>query len=123
MNTINWFEIPVIDFERAKAFYQAIFQVHLLEMEIGDVKLAMFPSEMGSGKVSGALCIGEGYTPSKAGTLIYFNGNPDLQNILDRVTAAGGTVTLQKTQVNPEIGYMAFFNDTEGNRLALHSDY
>ncbi|ATL46363.1 lactoylglutathione lyase [Chitinophaga caeni] len=122
VNSINWFEIPVLDFERAKKFYEYIFDLHMIEMEINDVKMALFPSELNSRKVHGALCQGEGYEPSHKGVIIYLNGNPDLLEILNRVPKAGGKITLAKTMINEELGYMAFFNDTEGNRMALHSE-
>jgi hypothetical protein len=59
--------------------------------------------------------------PIALGALIYLNANPDLSVYLARVEAAGGKVTVPKTQISPEIGYRACLTDTEGNRLALHS--
>jgi predicted enzyme related to lactoylglutathione lyase len=53
--------------------------------------------------------------------IVYLNGNPDLKTVLDKVESAGGRVIMPKTQISPEIGYMAFFVDSEGNRMALHS--
>jgi predicted enzyme related to lactoylglutathione lyase len=55
------------------------------------------------------------------GPLVYLNGNPDLQNVLDKVEAAGGKIMVPKTVISPEYGSMAVFIDTEGNRIALHS--
>ena len=55
------------------------------------------------------------------GPLIYLNGNPDLQIILDRVEAAGGKIMVPKSEISPEYGYMAVIIDTEGNRIGLHS--
>lgn len=73
--------------------------------------------------VGGALTYAEGfYKPSATdGPLVYLNGNPDLQRVLDKVEKAGGKVVVPKTQISPEYGYMAVFIDTEGNRNALHS--
>jgi hypothetical protein len=73
--------------------------------------------------VGGALCYNkEFYKPSSTdGPLIYLNGNPDVQNILDKIEVAGGKILVPKTQISPEYGYMAVFVDTEGNRIALHS--
>ena len=73
--------------------------------------------------VGGAICShSDFYKPSaESGPLIYLNGNPDVQLILDRVKVAGGEVIIPKTQISPEYGYMAVFLDTEGNRIALHS--
>jgi predicted enzyme related to lactoylglutathione lyase len=53
--------------------------------------------------------------------LIYLNGNPDVQNILDKVEAAGGKISMPKTEISPEYGHMALFIDTEGNRIGIHS--
>jgi hypothetical protein len=61
------------------------------------------------------------HTPSQDGAVIYLNGNPSIQAILDRIEPAGGKVIMPRTQISPEIGYMAFFIDTEGNRIGLHA--
>jgi predicted enzyme related to lactoylglutathione lyase len=119
-NYINWFEIPVEDFDRAKLFYETIFGLKLEAMEMMGINMAFFPAEPGT--ASGSLCKGENYKPSMDGTLVYLNGNPDLSAVLDKVEGAGGKVILPKTQITPEIGYMAMFIDCEGNKVALHSN-
>ncbi|HNF72254.1 MAG TPA: VOC family protein, partial [Chitinophagaceae bacterium] len=83
-------------------------------------RMAFFPSY--EGKISGAICYGEGYIPSGAGVLLYLNANPDLNLALDRATRAGGKVIVPKTLINAEAGYYAFIVDTEGNRVALYSE-
>jgi len=118
-NMINWFEIPVTDFERAKKFYEAILDCEIKQGGFGAWKMGLFPSD--TGMVSGALICGKGYEPSPVGALVYFNGNPDLSVNLARVEAAGGKVTVPKSQISPEIGYWACVQDTEGNRIAFHS--
>lgn len=118
-NAINWFEIPVKDYNRAKKFYEAILDIQIQDNEFGGWKMGMFPQP--EGKVSGAIVSGEGYEPSEKGALIYLNGNPDLSVNLAKVEAAGGKITRPKTEISPEIGYWACFTDTEGNRLAFHS--
>ena len=65
---------------------------------------------------------GEGYVPSAEGAMIYLNGNPNLDDPLSRVEAAGGQVIQPKTQITEDIGYMAIVLDSEGNRIALHSN-
>ena len=120
-NSVNWFEIPTTDIKRAKKFYESIFSCDLEEMQMNDIKMAMFPYEMVSGKVAGALCEGYWYKPGADGPLLYLNGNPNLQSVLDKVQKAGGNVILPKTAITPEIGFMAMFTDSEGNRVALHS--
>ena len=82
----------------------------------------MFPLENMMG-VGGALVDSGGFHKASAtdGPLIYLNGNPDVQIVLDRIVAAGGSILVPKTEVSPEYGFMAAFIDTEGNRIGLHS--
>lgn len=119
-NALNWFEIPVTDMPRAKHFYQTAFGIHMEEMDMGGMLMAGFPGEPGSGKVSGALVKSDN-KPSTDGITIYLNANPDMADVLERIQAEGAQILLGKTQITPEIGYMAFFIDTEGNKIGLHS--
>lgn len=124
-NSATWFEIPVKDFDRAKAFYSTIYDYEMPEMEMetgsGTNRMGFLLFEQEPHRVGGAIVEGEGYVPSKEGTLVYLNGGSDLQTVLDRIEPAGGTVLMPKTHIREDIGYMALFEDTEGNRLALHS--
>ncbi|MCO6457579.1 MAG: VOC family protein [Pirellulaceae bacterium] len=120
-NALNWFEIPVDDFERARKFYSQIFDFEMPTQQMGPNLMGFFLFDMQAEGVGGAIIKGEGLTPSATGTLVYLNGGADLTVVLDRVVAAGGTVVLPKMQVTPEIGYIAVFSDTEGNHVALHS--
>jgi len=122
-NTLNWFEIPATDIDRAKKFYEAIFNIQMEAWpDMMGMKMVGFPAEMGNGKVSGSLVQGQMHTPSMDGAVVYLNANPAMQDVLDRIEAAGGKVLMPKTQVSPEIGYMAFFVDSEQNRMALHAN-
>lgn len=118
-NALNWFEIPVTDVARAKKFYETVFDIDMQVVEMMGVEMAMFPSQ--SPKSGGALVKSPNHTPSTTGSIIYLNGNPDLQQVLDRVEAADGKISMPKTNINPETGDMAFFMDTEGNLVGLHS--
>ena len=118
-NAINWFEIPATNFERAKNFYSEIFKSEMALNNINGLQMAFLNAP--DGGVGGAIVHGEGYTPSTEGTLPYLNGGEDLGQVLNRVKAAGGTVVMPKTQISEEVGYMAVFLDSEGNRIALHS--
>ena len=121
VNILNWFEISVSDIARAKKFYETIFSVKMDEMEMMGMKMAMFPYDMLSGKLSGSLVQSDMHKPGADGVKIYFNGNPDLDTALSKVEAAGGKVLMPKGKISEDIGYMAFFMDTEGNSVALHS--
>ena len=118
-NVINWFEIPATDHQRAVKFYSQVLGTDLQPMEMSGIKMAFLHAEEGS--IGGAVCCGKGYKPSAEGTLVYLNGGNDLSAPLSRVEKAGGKVIMPKTKISEEIGYMAFFLDSEGNKIAFHS--
>jgi len=118
---IGWFEIPVNDMDRAKGFYDEVFNINIKAQDFGGTLMGWFPFADGKTGASGSLIKNKAYQPSDShGVLIYFSSN-DVSNELDRVEAVGGKVVQPKTQISPDIGYMALFIDTEGNRMALHS--
>jgi predicted enzyme related to lactoylglutathione lyase len=121
-NALNWFEIPAADINRAKKFYGTIFNSEMVDMgEQMGMKMASFPNDM-QNHVSGGLVEGPNHKPSAEGAVVYLNGNPDLQKVLDRIPAAGGQVVVPKMEISKEIGHMAFFIDSEGNKVGLHSN-
>ena len=122
-NAISWFEIPATDLDRATGFYESIFQVSLIPLDLAQIKMRMFPIDNPATGIGGAVVYAEGfYHPSNThGTLIYLNANPDVQQVLDRVEAAGGKILVPKTEISPEYGFMGIFEDSEGNRIGLHS--
>ncbi|MBT0963164.1 VOC family protein [Denitromonas iodatirespirans] len=118
-NALNWFEIPVADMTRACRFYG-----HVLDTTITPDTMCggqMAPLPYADGAVGGSLFKHDDLQPSAQGTLVYLNGGDDLAPFLERVSAAGGSITLPKTEISPEIGYMALFIDSEGNRVGVHS--
>ena len=119
-NLINWFEIPVSDMDRAAAFYGKLFGAPVTVEEFGGFLMGWLPMESQEA-VGGGLVKHETYVPSHHGSLVYLNGNDDLNVMLGRVESAGGKILKGKTQISPDIGYMAVFEDSEGNRVALHS--
>ncbi len=122
-NAVAWFEIPAKKLSRAKNFYESIFDIKMEDMEMdNDLKMTMFPVEAGG--VGGAICEHrEFYKPSHEGSLVYISANPDLQKVLDKVERNGGKIIQKKTIITDEYGYMAIIEDTEGNRIALHSEH
>ena len=121
-NAISWFEIPSSDLERATKFYETLFDLKLNPLDLPNIKMRMFPIEDTMG-VGGAIVYSGGFHKPSAtdGPLIYLNGNPDIQKVLDKVESAGGKVMVPKTEISPEYGFMAVIIDTEGNRIGLHS--
>ncbi|MES2764896.1 MAG: VOC family protein [Bacteroidota bacterium] len=116
-NAINWFEIPAADFNRAVKFYSEILQADLSVNKMGNLDMGFFAG----GGVSGAVVAGEGYKPSADGTMVYLNCGNDLTDVLNRIEPAGGKVIMPKTEITPEYGHCAVFIDSEGNKMALHS--
>lgn len=124
MNTaISWFEIGTTDLDRATKFYETIFNIKLTPLDLDNIKMRMFPIDDMMTGVGGALVNSGGFhKPSSTdGPLIYLNGNPDVQLVLDKVEAAGGSIMVPKTEISAEYGYMAVIIDSEGNRIGLHS--
>ncbi|MBK7212518.1 MAG: VOC family protein [Bacteroidales bacterium] len=122
-NVVGWFEIPVADMDRAIRFYETVFGFKMERNQMGPLDMAWFPGfedKIGSG---GSLVHQpEYYKPSVDGTLVYFTAfSGDLANELSKVEPAGGKVIQPKTLISEEIGSMAIFLDTEGNRVAIHS--
>ena len=119
MNPVNWFEIPVNNILRAKEFYDYVFDTELSFQEMKRMKMAMFPMvENGIGS-SGALIEAKGYSPHHSGTIVYFSVH-DINGVLLRVQDKGGKVLIPKTDIG-EYGFVAHFEDCEGNQIALHS--
>ncbi|WP_406684267.1 VOC family protein [Seonamhaeicola sp. MEBiC1930] len=121
-NAINWFEIPVINYERAKHFYTTVIGSEIKDhhMPEQNIKYGMFTYDNDADGVGGGLIEGEGQKPTSDGPTIYLNGGDNLTIPLSKVEEAGGKIVMQKTNIG-ENGFMAQFIDTEGNRIALHS--
>ena len=121
-HAISWFEIPARDINRAQKFYETIFDITMVPIDLAQIQMRLFPIE-NQMNIGGAVVYNDQfYKPSSTeGPLVYLNGNPDLKNILGKIEAAGGKIIVPKTQISPDHGYMALFIDSEGNRMALHS--
>ena len=118
--TVGWFEIPVRDMDRAIHFYSHVFDMALEKQDFGGLLMAWFPWDASGKGAGGSLIQDKNYIPSHEGTLVYFS-SVDVEKEINRVGEAGGKVLQQKTEASPDIGYMALFEDTETNRIALHS--
>ena len=119
LNPVGWFEIPVMDLDRAKSFYDAVFGFDLELHDMGPMQMAWFPMIEGVMGSPGALVKMDGYIPSGDGIKIYFTA-PDIEGTLERAAASGGEILQTRTSIG-EYGYIARFKDTEGNHIAIHS--
>ena len=115
-NALNWFEIPVTDMDRAKAFYGEVLGSELKAFsDVGGRAEMILPYQDG---VGGALVQHDDYVPSQEGSVVYLNSGDDLSVPLGRVEKAGGKVLVEKMGIG-ENGFIAFFLDTEGNQGRL----
>jgi len=118
---VGWFEIPVEDMERARKFYEEVFDISISVHDLGGIIMGWFPGGQGKTGSSGSLVKHEMYIPSDtAGPLLYFSCK-DLAAELAKVINAGGTIIQQKKEIGGGHGFMALLKDTEGNRIAMHS--
>ena len=119
-NPVAWFEIPVTDMTRAAAFYEAVFRmpVKVEPQEDGSV-MGWFPMSESAYGISGALVKAKSYVPTLGGLVIYFSES-DIDGALERVRSNGGNVITGKSDIG-KYGFYAWVEDTEGNRIGLHS--
>lgn len=118
-NVLNWFELAVDDLPRAKAFYETILNEKLEEVAGSSLPMAIFPYDPMKG-VGGSLTKMKEMKPGAGGTIIYLNVEGDLDGVLSRIPAAGGTVLKGRTDIPPH-GFIGIFEDSEGNVVGLHS--
>lgn len=121
-NVVGWFEIPVVDMDRAAKFYETVLDMKIDVKDMGEgMLMGWFPMMENKEGSPGSLVKHEMYEPGTSGTIVYFTAHSgDLQNEQDRVEAAGGKVLLPKKDIG-EYGFIAVIMDTEGNKVALHS--
>ena len=118
-NPVGWFEIYVQDMERAKSFYEAVFETQLTKLDNPDVELWGFPMEMDRRGAAGALVKIPGCPSGGNSVLVYFTCE-DCAIEAGRVVANGGSLHRAKFSIGP-YGFIALAVDTEGNMFGLHS--
>jgi predicted enzyme related to lactoylglutathione lyase len=120
-NAIVWADIPVKDMARAKKFYADILGRPVEFMPGSEDKVAILPYDQEGGGVGADLVAGGPQVPNADGITVYLDGGDDLGELLARVEPAGGKVLMPKTSMGDVVGNIAFFLDSEGNRIGLHS--
>ena len=73
------------------------------------------------GEVGGCLLTNAEQTPSHKGVMVYLSANGRLDDAVAAVVPNGGKVVQPKHPIGP-FGFRAIVVDSEGNRVALHSD-
>ncbi len=118
---INWFEIPSIDFQRALRFYETVFDTRLKVEDFGNLPMGIFTGA--DGNSVGCVVHGEQFVPSDKGPVLYLDATPGFDAVLARIEAAGGRILMNKMALPHELGFIAHFIDSEGNRIALHAEH
>lgn len=117
-NPVIYFEIPVNDLERAEKFYRNVFDFEFESEIIDNYEMVLLPFYDEEKGISGALAKGDVYKPSKKGVIIYF-GTDDIEETLKKVIKQQGKI-LYPIVKNEKYGfYVAEFENSEGNRIAL----
>ncbi len=124
-NNVVWFELPVLDLDRATHFYESVFATKLATDERFP-GIAMFPRRHETA-TTGALAVThdpklEG-RPSTDGAVVYLNCDGDLDGVLKRAQAAGGKLLQEVAQLPGEMGWIAQIRDLDGNRVGLHATF
>ncbi len=117
-NRAVWFDIPVTDLERAATFYRAVLAIGVDIESMGDVQFAVLDHEDGNG---GCLVPASGPIPSDGGILLYLNVDGRIRDAVEKVASSGGEVIEPIHSIGPH-GFRSIVLDSEGNRLALHSN-
>lgn len=119
VNPVGWFDLNVANLDRAKKFYETVFNVKLTDAPLEWGKQSFFPFNPQSPNISGALVEKKEYKPSSNNTVIYFE-TEDIIAEEQRIEKAGGKVVQPKMNIG-EFGFISIFIDTEGNTVGLHS--
>ena len=121
-NPIGWVEIPVTDLDRAETFYREYFGWELTRQEERyGVTMSWFPMDMESYGSAATLIMGEGYTPSHEGPLVYFTAPEGTVEAALKKAETMGITILRETVDIGDHGFFAVIEDSEGNRIAIHS--
>lgn len=115
---VVWFDLPVADLARAMRFYGAVLGVKVSEERAGDFRFAVL--EHGPTGNGGCL-VPNAKEVSAAGILVYMNVDGRLRDALAQVENHGGKVLKRSESIGAH-GYRAIVLDSEGNRVALHSN-
>lgn len=116
-NRVVWVDIPVVDLERAHAFYAAVLGVDVRREEFDGVAFSVLEHDDGNGA---CLVPGPGEVSASQGLLVYLNTEGRIRDAVGEAKAHGGEVIQEVTPIGPH-GFRAVVKDSEGNRIALHS--
>jgi uncharacterized protein len=113
------FEIPFEDRERGSAFYADAFGWQLNSLpEMGYVLATTGPSDQGPPSEPGFINGGMLERGAPVGGPVLVIDVEDIDAALEKIEKLGGTTVSTKQAVG-EMGFSAYFNDSEGNLMGL----
>lgn len=117
---VVWFDIPVLDLERAVRFYSVVLgaPLEMVQAGFGTPTIALLPHPEGA--ITGCLVQSTDGNPGESGPLIYLSAQGRLDEAVAAAQMNGGTIVKPKHSIG-SAGSRAIVLDTEGNRIALHS--
>ncbi len=119
-NKVVWFDIPVTDLDRAIEFYSQVLRLKIEKAEIEpNYSIGVFPHE--NNEVARCLYVSDEVSPAKNGPLLYLNANGRLDEAEKLAGQFGGKILQSKHSIGPH-GFRSIVLDSEGNRIALHSE-
>ena len=116
INRAVWFDIPVVDLERATKFYTNVLGVNVSQESFEDFQFAVIEHKDGNG---GCLVPNPDDVTQK-GTMLYLNVEGRIREAVEQVKSLGGSVTHDVHSIGPH-GFRSIIVDSEGNRMVLHS--
>ena len=116
-NRAVWFDIPVVDLDRAAAFYRAVLGIDVMRSDFDGFSFCVLQHDDGNG---GCLVPNADEVSANKGILLYMNVNGRIRDAMSRIGASGGTIVEPTRAIGPH-GFRAVVLDSEGNRIALHS--
>jgi predicted enzyme related to lactoylglutathione lyase len=114
------FEVPYDDPERARSFYGDVFgwQIHHIPEMSYDIVSTGPASEEGYPSEPGYIGGGMTQRGELVSRPVITIAVDDIDGTLERVRASGGSAVGEKLTVG-EMGFAAYFEDTEGNLMGL----
>ncbi|HSE56792.1 MAG TPA: VOC family protein [Candidatus Paceibacterota bacterium] len=128
MDKVQHFEIPSDDVARSRAFYETAFgwQTKEWPMPDGSTYIGLYTGPVDEknmwkepGFINGGMFKrGESFPVTNQTIAIVVQ---DIDASLAKVTAAGGSVLMEKKEIGG-MGYYAYIQDTEGNTIGVWQD-
>lgn len=117
-NRVVWFDIPVVDLDRAARFYRSVLDITVDKKKYGEVSFCILEHNEGIG---GCLVVKAEEVSADKGILMYMNVDGRIKDAVSQVAKHDGKIVDDIHAIGP-YGFRAIVLDSEGNRIVLHSE-